>query len=200
MDVGHPYRAVTPTLEGSVLVTLAATNKPLTGREVARLTGRQAHSGVLDALGRLTEHGLVHREEAGRALLYKLNRDHLAAPAVEVLAGMRSELFRRLRELVVDWTHRAVHVSVFGSTARGDGDATSDVDLFVVRPDAVHAEDATWQRQLEELASAVRRWAGNHASVAEVSASTRHTRPASAAPTHRSAWPSSTSGRTNSPA
>lgn len=69
----------------------------MTGREVARLVGRNSHSGVLDVLNRLAEHGLVERQEAGRAFLYKLNRDHLAAPAVEVLANMRSELLSRLR-------------------------------------------------------------------------------------------------------
>jgi len=139
----------------------------MTGREVARLTGRTSHKGVLDVLSRLVEHGLVERQEAGRALLFTLNRDHLAAPAVDVLAGMRAELLRRLREAVSAWDIQAAHVSLFGSTARGDGDTRSDVDLFVVRSTGVSAEDPQWRAQLDELARHVERWTGNQAIVAE---------------------------------
>src|SRR4051794_10747130 len=97
MDLSRPYTALCPSLDGDVLVTLAGTRRPLTGREVARLAGRRSHVGVRDVLARLVEQGLVDRQEAGSALLYTLNREHLAAPAVAVLAGMRSDLVRRLR-------------------------------------------------------------------------------------------------------
>jgi DNA-binding transcriptional ArsR family regulator len=169
MDIAHPYAAICPTLDSTVLATLAGTTKPLTGREVARLTGRSSHSGVLDALSRLTEHGLVDRAEAGRALLYSLNREHLAAPAVDVLAGMRAELLERLRRAIDEWEVAPIHASLFGSVARGDGDTRSDVDLFVVRPDATVADDPAWQAQRDDLAVRVQRWTGNRASIAEVS-------------------------------
>jgi predicted nucleotidyltransferase len=61
-----------------------------------------------------------------------------------------------------------VHASIFGSTARGDGDASSDIDLLVVRPDSVDSEDPAWRDQLHELAVAIERWTGNHASISEV--------------------------------
>jgi predicted nucleotidyltransferase len=109
----------------------------------------------------------VERQEAGRALLFTLNREHLAAPAVEVLAGMRAELLHRIRTLVGDWTIDAVHVSIFGSTARGDGDTQSDIDLFVVRSDSVPDDDPRWRKQLDDLAVHIERWTGNHASIAE---------------------------------
>jgi DNA-binding transcriptional ArsR family regulator len=168
MDVARPYAAICPTLDTTVLNALAGTTRPLTGREVARLTGRSSHSGVLDALNRLTEHGLVDRAEAGRALLYSLNREHLAAPAVDVLAGMRAELLERLRHAIGEWDVAPIHVSLFGSVARGDGDTRSDVDLFVVRPDGIAAEDPAWQAQRDDLAVRIQRWTGNRASIAEV--------------------------------
>jgi predicted nucleotidyltransferase len=167
MDVAHPYKALCPTLDSGVLSVLAGTTRPLTGREVARLLGRSSHSGVLDALNRLSEHGIVERQEAGRALLFTLNREHLAAPAVDVLAGMRGELFNRLRGAIEDWEIAPIHVSVFGSTARGEGDIHSDVDLFVVRPKGVAEEDTRWRAQLDVLARQVQRWTGNRAGVAE---------------------------------
>lgn len=170
MNVSSPYMAICPTLDSEVLTVLAGTTRPLTGREVARLTGRTSHRGVAEVLSRLVEHGLVERQEAGRALLFTLNREHLAAPAVEVLAGMRVELLRRIRELVGAWKIAAVHASIFGSTARGDGGTQSDIDVFVVRPGAASEDDPQWRQQLDDLAENVERWTGNKASVAEAAA------------------------------
>jgi Nucleotidyltransferase domain len=170
VDVSKPYSALVPTLHGDVLIVLAGTTRPLTGREVARLAGRHGHSGVLDVLNRLTEHGLVDRQEAGRALLYTLNREHLAAPAVQLLAGIRAELRRRITQMLDEWAITPLHASMFGSAARGDGDARSDIDLFLVRPEGVSAEDAQWRAQLDRLAICIRRWTGNHAGIADIGA------------------------------
>lgn len=168
VDMARPYSVLCPTLDPGVLSVLAGTTRPLTGREIARLLGRRSHSGVLDALDRLTEQGLVDREEAGRAFLFVLNREHLAAPAVDLLARMRSALFDRLADLVDSWETAAVHVSVFGSVARGEGDASSDVDIFVVRPKGVEHEEPQWRDQLDQLARKVQRWTGNPAGIVEV--------------------------------
>ncbi len=167
MDVARPYAAVCPKLDGEVLRVLAGTTRLLTGREVALLTGRSSHSGVLDVLHRLTEHGLVDRVELNRAFLFALNRDHLAAPAVEVLAGMREELLNRIRSELDAWEIPPVHVSLFGSAARGDGDTRSDIDLFVIRPSDVDADEPSWRAQIEDLADRIRRWTGNHAAIVE---------------------------------
>lgn len=170
MDVSRPYTAVCPTLDGEVLVALAGTTRPLTGRAVARLLDRgESHAGVLNVLARLVEQGLVYREEAGNALLYTLNRDHLAFPAVEVLAGIRSELIARLRRAIEEWELSPAHASLFGSAARGDGDTESDIDLFIVRPAEISDDDSRWRSQLNRLATDVEQWCGNHASLVEVS-------------------------------
>jgi predicted nucleotidyltransferase len=167
MDVARPYTAVCPTLDGDVLHVLAGTTMLLTGRQVALLTGRTSHSGVLATLNRLTEHGLVSRMELNRAYLYALNRDHLAAPAVEILAEMRQKLIERMRNTIAEWQIAPVHVSLFGSAARGDGDTHSDIDVFVVRASAVDEDEPSWRDQIDDLRDRLRRWTGNHASVVE---------------------------------
>jgi predicted nucleotidyltransferase len=106
--------------------------------------------------------------EAGRTFLYTLNWDHLLASAVEQMAEARLELTTRLSEVIGSWEISAVHASLFGSTARGDGDIDSDIDLFVVRPANVGSEDFRWHRQLDDLAEAVRSWTGNSAGIVEV--------------------------------
>lgn len=169
MHVARPYTAVCPKLDGEVLHVLAGTTRLLTGREVALLTGRNSHSGVLDVLHRLTEHGLVTRVELNRAFLFALNREHLAAPAVLALAGLRAALFDRIESELDTWQIPPVHVSLFGSTARGDGGTHSDIDLFIVRPETVAAEDLGWQEQLDELRDKIERWTGNRAAMHEKS-------------------------------
>ena len=169
MNVSRPHTAVIGgALEGEVLSVLAGTTRPLTGRQLARLASHGSDRGLRLALNRLAEQGLVDTVEAPPAVLYSLNRDHIAAPIAIQLADLRSELFRRLRTAIGEWQVPPVHASIFGSTARCDGDASSDIDLLVVRPDSVDSEDPAWRDQLHELAVAIERWTGNHASISEV--------------------------------
>jgi len=168
MDLARPYAVVSSTLDPGVLALLAGTSRPLTGREIARLLGRPSHSGVIAALDRLVVQGLVEREEAGRAFLFTLNRDHLAAPAIELLADLRSELLRRIRDSIGAWAVQPEHLSLFGSAARGDGGTESDIDLFVVRGKAIERQDALWREQLDLLARRIEGWTGNPARIVEV--------------------------------
>lgn len=168
MDLSEPWAAVCPTLDGPVLAALASTSRPLAAREVARLVRRGSWGGVRKVLVRLAHHGVVGMQEAGNVTLYSLNRRHLAAPAVDLLVGLREELLRRLSEAITSWSVPAVHASLFGSAARGDGDVTSDIDLFVVRPRGVDHDDPTWRAQVDQLAVDVLAWTGNHAGISEV--------------------------------
>jgi predicted nucleotidyltransferase len=165
MNVSRAYSAVAPTVEGDVLMVLAGTTQPLSGRRVARLARRGSVAAVAKALERLVHQGLVLRQEAPPASLYTLNRQHVAAAAVETLALIRIELLDRLRQTFSTWSIPPIHVSLFGSTARGDGDLDSDIDLFVVRPAGVDVEDVTWGEQLRDIGDAVLAWTGNHAGV-----------------------------------
>lgn len=172
MDVARPYTAVSPTVDGDVLHVLAGTNMALTGRQIALLTGRTSHSGVLASLNRLTEHGLVTRVELNRAYLFALNRDHLAAPAVEILAGMRVKLIDTIRDELAEWAVPPVYAWLFGSTARGDGDTASDIDVLLIYPDDIDEEDpAAWRQWVDALKDKIERWTGNRASIFEKSES-----------------------------
>jgi predicted nucleotidyltransferase len=170
MDLTRPWALVRSPVDMDVLLVLRGTTRPLTGREVARLVSTASQPTVNASLRRLSEEGLVRAEEAGNAYLYTFNREHLGAPAIELLADIRSELERRLREEIAAWEVAPVHASIFGSAARGDGDTRSDIDIFVVRPRRVPEDDPRWRQQLERLSDHVHEWTGNHAGLSEVSA------------------------------
>jgi predicted nucleotidyltransferase len=169
MDLSKPQRVISHPLDSTVLGVLAGTTRPLTGRQVARIAKDGSQQGIWKALTRLAEQGLLERQEAGNAVLYALNREHLAAPAVEVLAGMRRELIFRLEGAIGRWEIAPVHASLFGSAARGDGDSESDIDLLIVRPRQTDEEDPVWRDQVDALTVAVPRWTGNRAGVSEIS-------------------------------
>jgi len=161
MDVAYPIRAVVPTLEGPVLAVVARTTRPLSGLEIHRLAGTGSPNGVRLALTRLVAQGVVHADERAGAIFYSANRAHVAWPAVEVLAGLRRAMLERIRGAVRSWPMQPAHASLFGSVARADGDADSDVDILLVRSDAVVADEAAWDGQVDTLRVDVKSWTGN---------------------------------------
>jgi len=170
MNLSRPWALLRSPIDIEVLLVLRGTTRPLTGREVARLVRAGSQPAVNAVLRRLVGEGVVCSEEAGNAYLYTLNREHLGAPAIELLAGIWTEFERRLRAEIAEWQVAPAHVSLFGSAARGDGDARSDIDIFVVRSARVVEEDPRWRAQLERLSDHVYAWTGNHAGLSEVSA------------------------------
>jgi len=105
----------------------------------------------------MVDEGLVLEVPGG----YLLNRDHLAAPAVELLAALHGELVSRIRDAVDEWPTPPSLVGMFGSAARRDGDADSDSDIDVL----VVSDDSDLDDRVDELAEQIRRWTGNRAQV-----------------------------------
>jgi predicted nucleotidyltransferase len=134
-------------------------------RDVARRAGL-AHPRTSQVLASLTELGLARVQRAGRADLYQLNREHLLFPIVHGLfvqeAAVQGELVaflrRRLRAAL-----KSVHEAyLFGSVARGESRAGSDIDLAVVIP---RADLAGAETRLQRVAEEVRLRFGNDLSV-----------------------------------
>ncbi|HSL57495.1 MAG TPA: nucleotidyltransferase domain-containing protein [Acidimicrobiales bacterium] len=155
MDVSMPITTVVPSLDGPVLGALAATAGPVGLAAVHARAGRGSKSGVRSVLLRMVDEGLVLEVPGG----YVLNRNHLAAPAVELLASLHGELINRIRGAVGEWPILPALVGLFGSAARRDGDANSDIDVLVV------SDDPDLDDRVDELADQIRRWTGNRAHV-----------------------------------
>ena len=168
MDLSSPISSVIPHSYGPVLAVLARAGRPLSGRQVARLVdGRVGRSRVNAVLAELTASGIVRCSSHPPALLYELNREHVAAPLVVGLADLRAALFHRMRESLGEWPVPPAALWVFGSAARGDGSVDSDIDVLVLRPDDEPADDV-WSAQLDDFSSKVGQWSGNSCSVLEM--------------------------------
>jgi DNA-binding transcriptional ArsR family regulator len=163
MDVGRPAAIVLPAGTEAVLRVLAGTDGALGVREVARLAGVSANRAS-QVLSGLADHGLVVAEDCGAGRLCRLNRNHLAAEPLLALVGLRARLLELLRSDVASWTRPPLHVSLFGSAARGDGTTASDLDLLIVKPDSSSDTlDEQWDQQLFDSGERIFAATGNRA-------------------------------------
>lgn len=168
MDISSPISSVIPGVPGVILQVLARTTQPLTGSGIADLvTPRWSRAGVTKALHGLVESGLVTCMPAGRANLYTLNREHVAATPVLELSHLRATLIDRISAAVRAWPTAATAVYVYGSLARSSGNSSSDIDLLVVRPRHVRESNEKWSSQLIRLTDNVHEWSGNHCEILE---------------------------------
>lgn len=159
MDVSLPIRSVVPSLDGPVLGALASTTAPASLTQVSERAGHGSLSGVRKVLQRLIEQGVVHHGPAG----YALNRDHVAAPAILLLACLHGEVASRIRIWLADRPEEVVAAGLFGSAARREGDASSDIDVVVVTavPSGPDLADG--------LAEGIEQWTGNRGQVVVLS-------------------------------
>lgn len=170
MNLMSPITSVIPGVKGEVLLVLARTSRELTGNVIATLSdGTVSQIGANKALKKLVADGIVLSRAAGSSILYSLNRNHVAATSIIELSELRSALMNRITEQVAAWHEQPVAVAPFGSMARGQGSGSSDIDVLVIRPDAVVEEDSVWATQVMGLADAAQRWSGNECQILEYS-------------------------------
>jgi predicted nucleotidyltransferase len=172
MDLSNPLAVLTPTLDAGVLQVLAATTGWCTAGEVHRRLGRASDAGVRRVLERLVGQGIVTADRSHRFPLYTLNRDHVAFPHIEGLTRLRGEVVNRIRSELEEWAKLPLHASLFGSFARGEAHEESDIDILLVRPDALAEGDAEWLTQVSRLADLIEKLTGNRAQIIDIAPQT----------------------------
>lgn len=149
------FGGLIPGASGAVLAVLLRTGAPLTGRQVHGLVRDQCSLwSVQQALASLVGLGVVEGRAVGRAIVHTINEDHYAIQPLRVLLDPIAALREAVRAEVGS---RATAVVLFGSVARGEATAESDVDLAVLAP-------SDWQGRTE-LEDAVRTRLGNECDV-----------------------------------
>lgn len=131
MNFGEPFGGLMPGARGAALAVLLRTGAPLTGRRVhALVADRHSLGAVQQALRDLDRLGLITTETIGRAGVHHINESHAAIAPLRSLATPIEMLTRVVHEAA----REVEAVIVFGSVARGDAHAGSDIDLVVIAP------------------------------------------------------------------
>ena len=100
-------------------------------RELARLTATTP--GTLHKeLARLAASGLLLREQQGNQVRYRANRDHPVFPELAGLFRKTSGAVSVLSNALQNLTPPPQLALIFGSLARGEENASSDVDLLII--------------------------------------------------------------------
>lgn len=100
-------------------------------RELARLTGTSA--GTLHkVLASLAQVGLLRREAQGNQVRYRANRDCPIYPELAGIFRKTTGLVGVLAEALAPMAGQITLAFVYGSLARGEENANSDVDLLIV--------------------------------------------------------------------
>ena len=167
MDFVRPIEAVIPGVQGRVLAVLAETTAELNLRTIARLSGVSL-AQVSRVLPGLVELGLVERREAPPSSLFRLVPEHVAAGPLVSLARARGGVIEEMGRVAAALPVVPASVIVFGSFARGEADAESDIDTVFVRPMGIDESDEAWADSVEQWRSQIRRISGNPVEVLEV--------------------------------
>lgn len=130
MNFGEPFGGLMPGARGAVLAALLRTGAPLTGRRIHALVGSHSLGAVQQALRDLEQVGVITTETIGRAGVHRINERHESIAPLRALASPIEALTRVVR----DAAHGVEAVIAFGSVARGEAHADSDVDLAVIAP------------------------------------------------------------------
>lgn len=164
MDLSLPLSAIARRTDAAALSVLAAAGEALTGRQIARLAEESTAANIRLALLRLVDAGLVFAAPRTDAVLYAANRRHIMWPAVEQALGARKLLLDNIRALVESKASLGTTVVLYGSVARGESSASSDVDLLLVQSESA----ITREYFADFLREDVRIWTGNTAQIFEI--------------------------------
>lgn len=160
MQLQTPFTVVTPTVDGDLLAVLARARQAFTLRDLARMIPSRSYNGLGLAADRLADQGIVDAGRTGNVRTYAFNWEHLAAEPIAQLATARARLIDRLVDAFETMPERPVFAALFGSAARGDMGAGSDIDLLIVHRDGAGER---MHESASDLAHLVTRWTGNDA-------------------------------------
>ena len=117
---------------GRILATLYGNpDEALFVRQIARRVGVSVGT-VQRELMTLADAGLISRTQTGNQVFYRANRDHPAFTELHSLLAKTAGVVHQVAEALAPLAKAIDFAFVYGSFARGEENAESDVDLMVV--------------------------------------------------------------------
>lgn len=115
----------------AVLSTIFREAQGIHLRALMNLTGLGSASAQRE-LKKLTEAGILVKEEIGKVLLYKPNAASPVYPELRSLLKKTEGVAQQLREALIPYGGQIERAFIYGSVAREEDTAHSDVDLFIL--------------------------------------------------------------------
>ncbi len=109
------------------------------GAELIRLAGSGV-GAVHRELTRLVSSGIVSVQPLGRQKIYSANRESPIYGELHGLIVKTVGLSQPLRDALEPFVDRIKYAFIYGSTARGDDTAASDVDLMIIGDELAYPE------------------------------------------------------------
>jgi hypothetical protein len=169
MDFARPIESVIPGAQGKLLAALARVSGPLTLRaaaEVAAVSTGQCS----ELLRQLVVLGIVEREDIPPAAHFRLVRDHVAAKPLLALLDTCERFIESVGKTAARIRPTPISVVVLGSLARGEARSDSDIDVLVVRPSEIAADDGGWRDAVARWVAGAERASGNPVNLLEADA------------------------------
>lgn len=145
-----------------ILRFLVRSQAQLNGREIAKNVGL-SHVKAHGALKDLTIQGVVNMRSVGRSLVYWLNEEHFLVKDIIRPAFEKEETaIRQVSNIILSKIKptRPLSIILFGSFAKGNASADSDIDVVIVYQNSKNKE-----RMANELLEAEKKITllfGNH--------------------------------------
>lgn len=145
-----------------ILRFLVRSQSQLNGREIAKNV-RLSHVKTHTALKDLTRHGVVNMRSVGNSLIYWLNEEHfLVKEIIRPTFEKEENIFIHIVRIILKEIRSAQPLSVilFGSFAKGNASADSDIDVVIIYPHAY--QKSLVAKGLSEAGKKVISLFGNH--------------------------------------
>ena len=119
-------------IRGRVLALLyGAPEESFFVRQIARQIEGSVGT-VQRELAQLTDVGLIKRSKVGSQVFYRANQQHSEFPELRALLAKTTGIFQMLKTALAPLSAHIQIAFVYGSVARGEEKATSDIDLMVI--------------------------------------------------------------------
>lgn len=152
-----PGRAIEwlfPKVRAEVLGRLLLSDRRWYGRELAQVTG-MSHSTINTELKGLTAAGILLQERSGNRAYYRANQQSPLFPELRMLLIKTAGIADVLRDALEPIRDKVRVAFIYGSVARGEERADSDVDVMVIGDatfsdivDSIHEAEKALRREV----------------------------------------------------